>query len=431
VPLSGDDFVALQEVVVPDEKEAQQKRPHVIMIMSDDQGFGQVGYNGRVDIHTPNLDTMAAESVVLDRFYAAAPICSPTRVSILTGLHPYRQGCYTVQGCTLDHDAVTLSETLQGEGYTTAHFGKWHIGNPSGANKSWPDQHGFDYSFSSQRPFEMGTETFYENGVKQTVNITEDTSVYIVDKGVDYLEAHLKVSDEPLFMMLWLSGPHAPYAAEEQDKAWYAGLTEDQQNQYGEVTGADRSVGILREALRDLAVEEDTVLWFNSDNGAGARQVTIENGELRGGKDQMYEGGIRVPALIEYPAALSAHTNISNISTLDMMPTILDFAGLTVPAGLDGVSHMSSLLTQAQSESDIALWYEREITSLDSIDDSTGVYLSYPYKLIKNSGTDFELYNVATDAGEENDVSSSQSNIVNDLTAKLENWQRSVLQDSN
>ncbi len=308
-------------------------RPNVILCMADDQGWGDVGYNGHPEIKTPTLDAMAVSCLRFDRFYAAAPVCSPTRGSVLTGRHPNRFGCFA-WGHTLRPQEVTLAEALKRTGYTTGHFGKWHLGSVRADSPVSPGGSGFDRWLSAPN--------FYENDPLMSLNgkvvqTQGESSEVPVRAALKFIRDAVR-DDKPFLAVIWFGSPHTPHIATERNKAPYKHLPEKLQNYLGEITGIDRAMGLLRRELRKIGVADNTLLWYTSDNGARKPGST---GGLRGQKGSLWEGGLRVPAIIEWPATIKAPRRVSTpCGTVDMYPTVMDMLGLKVAKShpLDGVS---------------------------------------------------------------------------------------------
>jgi len=311
-----------------------RERPNIILCMADDQGWGGVGYNGHPRLKTPTLDKMAAACLRFDRFYAAAPVCSPTRGSVLTGRHPNRYGCFS-WGYTLRPQEVTVAEALKAAGYVTGHFGKWHLGPVRADSPVCPGNSGFDEWFSSPNFYENSPLMCHNGKVVQTQG---EGSRVTVDAALKFIRdaAHRQ---RPFLAVIWFGSPHSPHKASAEDREPYKDLPPKLQNYCGEITGIDRAVGHLRRELRKMGIAENTLLWYTSDNGARGPGST---GGLSGQKGSLWEGGIRVPAIIEWPARITSGRRIDvPCGTVDIYPTLLAIAGVKVPQQpkpLDGVS---------------------------------------------------------------------------------------------
>lgn len=368
------------------------EKPNFVLVMCDDLGWGDVGFNGGVHIRTPHLDEMAASSLQLNRFYAQAPVCSPTRASIVTGRHHDRTGIYTANHGHLRSGEFTLYEALAGQGYAAGHFGKWHMGTLTkqykdsnrGAkqkeNYSPPWDHQVHATFATEaktptfdpmwKPAKTGNRksfdtasskgwnqipeggkrtlygTHYWTGVEtmidpESAELLGDDSKLIMDRALSFMEANLEQS---FVAIIWFHAPHLPVVASREDAASYddGETTAFQQNYYGCVTALDRQMGRLRKFLRDKGIAENTMVTFCSDNGPeGQNDSPGKQGPFRGRKRSIYEGGVRVPGLIEWPAKIKqGFTSDVACCTVDYFPTIMEIVGFEMPdqRPLDGVS---------------------------------------------------------------------------------------------
>ena len=342
-------------------------RPNIILAMADDMGWGDVGFNGNKIIQTPNLDAMAAASLRFDRFYSAAPVCSPTRGGCLTGRHPYRYGIWTANAGHLRKEEISLAEALKTQGYVTGHFGKWHLGTLSkgndgrrggnGDNRDYspPWQHGSALRFSTEQavptrdplvkqPFP--TQYWTGPGQAATDNLAGDDSRVIMDRALPFIRK-AAADKTPFLAVIWFHAPHEPVVAGPEFRRIYSDRSEGEQNYYGAITALDVQMGRLRKELRALGVADNTLVWFASDNGpegnTGDTGTTRGSaGPFRGRKRSLWEGGIHEPGLLEWPARIKPGT-VTTIpcSTLDYFPTTLDLLGFRMhgqPEPIDGVS---------------------------------------------------------------------------------------------
>ena len=310
---------------------AENGRPNVILVMADDLGWGDVGFNGNTVIKTPNLDAMAKNGLRFERFYAQAPVCSPTRGSVLTGRHPYRYGIFSANVGHMRPKELTLAEALKANGYTTGHFGKWHVGTltktvpdanrggPKGAaHFAPPSAHGFDQNFSTEskvptwdplvKPKVGARRTWWDpvkdpgNGVsygtaywskgkRVTENCSGDDSRVIMDRAIPFIRTAVK-RKKPFFTIIWFHAPHLPVVAGPKYTAMYPGKGKYTQHYYGCITALDEQVGRLRAELRKLKVAQNTLVCFCSDNGpegkAGKAPGTAAH--LRGRKRDLFRG---------------------------------------------------------------------------------------------------------------------------------------------
>ena len=445
-----------------------EKKPNIILVMADDQGWGDMGYNGHSVLKTPNFDAMAAEGLRFDRFYAAAPVCSPTRASVMTGRHPNRMGCFK-WGHTLRPQEITIAEALKEAGYVTGHFGKWHLGTVYENTITDPGSSGFDEWFSAPNFFD-NNPIMSRNGL--AIQTEGESSMLTVDAALEFIEKH-KDSDYPFFAVVWFGSPHSPHIAAEEDKVLYKLNDEAYQNFYGEISGMDRAFGKLRSNLRASGISENTVLWYCSDNG-GLPKFGKTGG--RGHKGQIYEGGLRVPSIIEWPNRIKAH-RISLIpsNTSDIYPTLLEIAEVNIsnqppldgislvdiiddkmkirpqPMGFwshptPGISTPSLKLMKAMLEAQEKGkkysddYYPNletgQITIQYPEDDFPGhaAWLDWPWKLHrieKEDSVRVELYSLVDDPMENNNLEHEYIDRVQSMKDELEEWQKSVVRSLN
>ncbi len=326
-------FLFLTATQCSPEHKDSNNRPNIILCMADDQGWGDMAYNGHPVLQTPNFDAMAAEALRFDRFYAAAPVCSPTRGSVMTGRHPNRFGCFS-WGRTLRPQEITIAEVLKEAGYVTGHFGKWHLGSVRIGSPVNPGASGFDEWLSAPNFFDNDPILSREGIAIQTEG---ESSMVTVDAAIEFIRKH-RDSEKPIFAVVWFGSPHSPHQAIEEDRVLYEDQPENLQHFYGEITGMDRAFGKLREELKTLEDYENTILWYCSDNG-GLPNVGSTGG--RGKKGDIYEGGLRVPAIFEWPAKIK-NARISSFPayTSDISPTLIDIIGVKADPDrpLDGIS---------------------------------------------------------------------------------------------
>jgi len=444
------------------------KLPNIVLCMADDQGWGDMAYNGHPVLKTPNFDALASAGLRFDRFYAAAPVCSPTRGSVMTGRHPNRFGCFK-WGRTLRPQEITIAEALKTAGYITGHFGKWHLGSVCKGSPVNPGASGFDEWFSAPNFFD-NDPILSRRGV--AVQTRGESSMVTVDAATEFIRKHA-ASSRPFLAVVWFGSPHGPHQAIERDRALYEGRSERLQNFYGEITGMDRAFGKLRKELRDLNIRDDTILWYCSDNG-GLPGLGATGG--RGNKGKVYEGGLRVPAIIEWPARIRRpRVTAVPCNTSDIYPTLLDIVGVKMEnqPPLDGVSlvrlidgrmksrpmpmgfwdhptggirtpskeWMADLLNAQKAGKELA---DRSRLRLDAgkiskkyPEDSFpghAAWLDWPWKLHRiegKKGTKIELYNLAKDPEEAEDLTAKNAERVRAMRGELEEWQRSVVRSLN
>jgi arylsulfatase A-like enzyme len=399
-------------------------RPNIIFVMADDMGWGQAGYRGHPVLKTPHLDAMAAEGLRLERFYAGAPVCSPTRASVLTGRSNDRAGVRNY-GFALRLQEKTIAQALQKAGYVTGHFGKWHLNGYSGPGAPIlgddplrPSVFGFDEWVSVSNFFDQSPLMSRGGKIEQ---FDGDSSEVAMDVAIDFLKKH-RGGERPMFAVVWYGSPHSPFRALPADKALFEGLEEPSANHYGELVAMDRSLGRLRQTLRELGIADNTLLVFCSDNGGLPGIMPDTVGGLRGNKGTVYEGGLRVPGIIEWPGVIAPRITNYPASTMDLFPTVADILDLPAESfvqPVDGVSlkplfTAGLLLTRMKP---IPFRYQ-----------SRGALIDNRYKVLTNdlrSGP-FELYDLEADPQEANDLSGNQPELLEIMKKELLAWNASV-----
>ena len=339
---------------------AASARPNIVLMMADDQGWGETGYNGHPHVQTPVLDEMSRTALRLDRFYAASPVCSPTRASVMTGRHANRSGAFAPNWSTRPEE-ITLAQILKQAGYRSGHFGKWHLGAVKQDSPLNPNRMGFDEYLSHDNFFEMDPP-LSRNGAPPEI-IKGESSEIVVAEAVNFTRK-VQAEGKPFFVVIWFGSPHGPYSGKPEDVALYSKVpSEDMRRRFAEITAMDRAIGTYRQALRSLGVADTTLLWFNSDNGIPIpNEQDSFNGGWRGTKGTVYEGGLRVPAIIEWPAVIKTpRTSSAACVTSDILPTVLDFLGLKHPAPqrpIDGISLRPLIAGDSMKErpSPIGFW---------------------------------------------------------------------------
>lgn len=421
-------------------------RPNIVLVMADDQGWGDTGYNGHPELKTPNLDALATSGLRFNHFYAAHFNCSPTRGSVMTGRHPDRYGTFS-PGAPIRAQELTVARVLQSAGYATGHFGKWHLNGKNGDRNTTegngrailasdplsPGRMGFDEWVSADNFFDLDP-VLGRNGVPEKFH--GDSSDITTDEALKFIRRQAGAA-RPFLAVVWFGSPHVPHQALPADKAAYRTLPEADQNYYGEITAVDRSVGRLRAALRELKVADNTLLWYCSDNGGN--EGPKSTGNLRGSKGTMWEGGVRVPGIVEWPARIARpFVSETPCSTLDIYPTVLEATGAVAQRQiqpLDGLSLLPLFDRKIESRTKaIPFWNHA------GKQPGHAALLDWPYKLHTNAvaGRDRKgkkggaalptvlLYNVAKDPKETADLAAQEPERLAKMTAALEAWKSSV-----
>ena len=395
---------------------AAPRRPNIVMIVTDDQGYGDLGSTGNPHLSTPHLDRLARESVVFDRFFVS-PVCAPTRASLLTGRYHLRTGTWGVTGGreTMRGDEVTLAEVLKANGFRTGAFGKWH----NGAHvPSTPRAQGFDEFFG----FRGGHWNLYFDADLEHNGRPVKSQGYIADV---LTEAALRFIDvnrqQPFFCYLAFNTPHSPLQVPDEyfDAFTRRGLDATLASIYGMVANIDDNVGRLLARLDELRLRDDTIVIFLSDNGP---QGDRYNAGMRGRKGTVHEGGGRVPFFVRWPPRLPVRRVDRIAAHIDVLPTLVDLLRLPAPNGkpLDGRS-LRPLL-----EGNAAGWPDRSLFTHQARPDNPpntypGAVRTQRYRLV-NEGKGWQLFDMEADPAQKTDIAAANSTIVRDLSAAYASW---------
>lgn len=336
------------------------KKPNIILFMTDDQGWGDVGFNGNDDIVTPHLDRLCHRGARLYHFFAGGPVCSPTRGTVLTGRHYFRYGIWSANTGRLPREEYTLAQGLKDIGYTCGHFGKWHLGSPhpdyrgkgGGGDPrklTRPEWYGYDKHFATHHAVKtwdpygpdgsrMNTSDnpYWEDGRRVTERLTGDDTRIIMDRVIPFIE-DASQKDKPFLAVIWTHAPHGPLEAGPAYRKLYEdrGLDGKKATYYGVISALDEQVGRLDRTLQKLGLWDNTVFWFCSDNGPASDVRdggSGSTGGMRGKKSHLFNGGVCVPAFVVWPGRVPAGVTIETpLSTLDYLPTIFAATGARLP----------------------------------------------------------------------------------------------------
>ena len=420
--------------------------PNVVLLLADDQGWGDLSLRGHPRLETPHLDAMAADGLRFDRFYASSPVCSPTRFSMLTGRHPFRGGVRGANHGHLRAKEETLAELLLARGYRTGFFGKWHLGtlttefrdsNRGGLPKhaehfAPPAAHGFQAVFATEAKVptcdpmrhpttgeHYGTHYFDEHGEVVTEGLDGDDSRIVMERALGFVRAAASQGG-PFFAVIWFHAPHLPVVVEDGHREGYADVENlETREYYACLSALDEQVGRLRTTLAELGVAENTLVWYASDNGPESTQVSPgSTGGLRGRKRSLYEGGVRVPGLVVWPAVIEAgRVTAVPGSTLDVVPTVRDALGLEARADsaagpVDGVS-LRPLFQGVPFVRPAPIGFRHG---------RNRAWIEGEEKLVVRDDSAPELYDLASDPEEARDLAREQPDRVGALFSALETW---------
>jgi len=437
------------------------RRPNIVFILVDDMGWMDIGVNGSRFYETPNVDKLASEGMRFTQAYAASPICSPTRASILTGKNPARINLTQWIGGpgnpdyvkNLPLEEVLLPEQLKPAGYTNGFFGKWHLNNRAGEVKYWPQEQGFDTNVAGHwrgglyipnqffSPWDVPNIENGPDGEYMTDRLAQEAASFIEGN-----------KDNPFLVYLSFYTVHAPFNAPKnrvdkyEQKKTELGLTDEerfgQENAAGKtfmyrkaqdhptyaamVESMDMAVGTVLEKVKKLGLEDDTIVFFFSDNGglSTSEGTPTANTPLRAGKGWLYEGGIREPAIIKWPGQMKPGTvSDAVITSMDFYPTILEMAGLPLRPDLhvDGKS-LVPLLRQQVNQVHAATYFHYPHRS-NQKGTPCGAIRVGDYKLINFfSDNKLELYNLKDDIGETNNLADTMPELRDSLLGMLHGW---------
>ena len=408
----------------------KQARPNIVVIIADDLGWADIGYHGS-DIQTPNLDNLVKQSVRFERHYVM-PTCTPTRVGLLTGRYPSRYGVLSpAYGKIFNDDTVTLAQALRECGYATSLTGKWHMGSPP---QYTPLKYGFDTSygyFHGQTDpythyYKTGERSWHRND--QFLDEEGHATDLITDEAVRVIESD---HDKPFFLYVAYSVPHHPLAEPQEWTSKYEGRIEDASRRLfaASVTHMDHGIGRILDALERKKLRENTLVIFTSDNGGQTgwnskteykgryadkpQPVLGNNKPLRGWKGEVYEGGIRVPAMANWPGVLKPGTLAVPVHIVDWMPTLCGLVGYSPKADpkWDGRDVWSSV-SKGTDRAEPLLFYWRT-------PNASAVRLGDWKLIVQKKAKDAELYDVTRDPYEEHDLAQQHPDRVKDLRKRL------------
>ncbi|HBV64805.1 MAG TPA: N-acetylgalactosamine 6-sulfate sulfatase [Rhodopirellula sp.] len=439
------------------------ERPNVVIVMADDHGYGDTGYTGHPFVQTPHLDAMAETGVVFNRFYASAPVCSPTRASVMTGRHPFRTNVPNHGHYMRPHE-TTIAEALKDVGYVTGHFGKWHIGSVQPDSPTSPGGAGFDEWLSGLNFFDNDPYLSRNGSYEQ---IKGAGTVISMDATIDFLTRHHS-GGQPMFAVTWFPSPHDPQ--EELPDLDQASQLYNEQNTkkpgyFREITLLDQQIGRLQQTLTELGIRDNTLFLYCSDNGG---LIPASSGG-RAKKGSIYEGGLRVPAIMQWPAKYHARKIDTPAFSSDLYPTLITIGRAKVDrqTPLDGIDLSPVIAGEQSTRPGMGFWHgfrdgqgtwsdriikalmeakiagkpnphpERilknvnEFPDFESLDSrGHAAWNAWPWKLhrIESRGNvKYELYHLVNDPMEARDLSSQEPERVRELTTALEDWQQSVL----
>ena len=447
-------------------------RPNIVLMMCDDLGYGDVGFNGNEIIKTPNLDKLARNGIRFTRFYAGGPVCSPTRGTCLTGRHYFRYGVTHANRGHLPSQEITLARMLKSYQYTTGHFGKWHLGtldrNYSGKpnrnparNYAPPWERDYDTSFATEyavptwdpavgiqgngkrleRPW---ASPYYESNDREgklaTENLEGCDSRVLMDRAIPFIENAVE-NAEPFFATIWFHAPHTPVVAGPEYRTMYADYSEAEQHYYGCITAIDDQVGRLYHTLEAWGVSQNTMIWFCSDNGPEGRtgrdgRNRGSTGGLRGRKRSLFDGGVGVPALLHFPG----HADPGRVvempcSTLDYFPTIAEMMNYQMPDNrpIDGINLLPTIEGD-MTERPTPIPYRFNSGKRSMFDAPTIAMMDNRYKCLTNlsgDGSEDLCFDMIEDRAETTNLINEKRELMTQTRKTLQEWLHSCKNSHN
>lgn len=434
-------------------------RPNIILVLADDLGYGDLGCYGADDVRTPQLDRFAAEGLRLTSCYASHPNCSPSRTGLMTGRTPTRAGVRN----WIPHDSpvhvrrseITVATLLKRAGYSTCHVGKWHMnGGLNQATQPQPGDHGFDHWFSTQNnalPNHRNPDNFVRNG--QPVGRLEGYAAHIVvDEAIRWLGGGRDKS-KPFFLYVCFHEPHEPIASDAKYTQLYPSDDPSYSAHHGNITQMDDAFGRLLRALDEQGARQNAFILFTSDNGPAITSYHPHGsaGPLRDKKGALYEGGIRVPGILQWPGKIKpGSVSDEPVCGVDFLPTACEIAGVQPPRDrvLDGATMLPMLAGRPIARSEPLYWHFYLATSAPKVALRTGDWkilatLDKTQVPRTNDITEqderdfrqaelatFSLYNLRRDVAETTDLSAAEPERLAELKAMLEAKYRQVRDES-
>lgn len=419
--------------------------PNFVFVLADDMGYGDLGCYGQRRIETPHIDALAAEGVRLTQHYSGSTVCAPSRCAFMTGRHT---GHTSVRGnreqqpegqASFADDVPTLAQRLQAAGYATGAFGKWGLGYPGSGSE--PRDLGFDefFGYNCQRhAHRYYTDYLWDGGRRVDFDPTTYTHTPIYDRGLEFIRAN---AGQPFFCFLAVAIPHAAMEAPEVERAvWRERFAEFDEvvGEYADsqtanpiasfaamMTILDRDVGRLSDLLEELGIADNTIVVFTSDNGPHVEgghdpEFFDSAGGLRGVKRDLYEGGIRVPAIVRWPSRVPAGRTVDHVSAnWDWLPTVCDAADVAVDEPIDGLSMVPALTGEGEQAEHPHLYWEFPYRGgRQAI--RRGDWKAVRYDVATNPDRRPELYHLPSDPAESTDLSADRPQLADELGALMD-----------
>lgn len=413
--------------------EKEYKKPSIIYMLADDMGINDVDCYGQTLIKTTNIDKMAAEGMIFTQHYAGSTVCAPSRCTLMTGKHTghgYIKGNFAMENegnLPIPEREITVAEILQSQGYKTGIFGKWGLGGPD--DFGHPNKQGFDESFcylDQRLAHEYYPDHLWQNFEKVELNHQYSHDLF-TKEALKFVERN---KDVPFFLYIPYTIPHGKYQV--PDNSMYANQpwSEMAKNYAAMISRMDADIGKLLALLKKLEIDENTIVFFSSDNGAveGMNRIFDSNAPFRGNKTDLYEGGIREPFIARWPGKIKAGSTSDHVSAFwDFLPTICEIIGAAIPDDTDGISFLSTLLNQPQETHKVMYWeyfnynynwkpgakIPRNYLLSQAV--RMGEWKGVRNNLPEEPNAPIELYNLENDIGEHHNVADQNPEIVREI----------------
>ncbi|TMP03643.1 sulfatase [Pseudoalteromonas sp. S3178] len=418
---------------------AQTEKPNIVLIFADDAGFGDFGFQGSTQLKTPNLDKLAQSGVRFTQGYVSDSTCGPSRAGLMTGKYQQRFGYeeINVPGFMSDNSALkgadmglpldqkTMGDYLKEQGYKTAVFGKWHLGD---ADRFHPLKRGFDtflgfrggdrsYFNYSEQEMKNGNKHFFDKKLERDFGNYEEPKEYLTDElgkeAAKYIE---KNKDDSFFIYLAFNAVHTPLESDPKDLAKFPHLTGKRKELAAMTLGLDRASGYVLDKLKELGLDDNTIVVFSNDNGGPSDKNASNNAPLAGTKSNQLEGGIRVPFLISWPKHIKPGSTYDYpVSTLDLLPTFYSAAqGKALGNDIDGVDLLPYIQGKNTARPHKVMYWKKE---------NRAVIRDNDWKLIRYPDRPAELYDLSSDISEQTDLAAKNPERVKTMFKSLFEWE--------
>lgn len=424
-----------------EKKQSKTKKPNIVLLFTDDAGYADFGFHGSKVIKTPHLDKLAKEGMLFKQAYVSDPTCGPSRAGLMTGKYQQRFGFeennvpgYMSANSAADGaemgipvDQVTMGQYLQQQGYATAFYGKWHIG---GADKFHPTKRGFDEFYG----FRGGARSFFayndkkkphdvldynERNFGEMVEFEGYYTDVLADETIDFIERSAK-KDVPFFTFVSFNAPHTPMEATEEDLAQFPNLTGNRKIYAAMMLAFDRASGKILNKLKELGLDDNTIVIYTNDNGGPTDKNASSNLPLSGTKSNHLEGGLRVPFLMKWPGKIQPNTTFDNpVMTLDLLPTFFAAAGgdTTTITDIDGVDLMPYIKGQKEERPHEVMYWKKDARATIRVGD---------WKLIRFPDRPAELYKIPEDVREIDNLAADYPEVVKKMYKELFKWESTL-----